>query len=134
MILCKMFRKRKLRPIWYFASEVALGWFHIKELGKTWNFFFFFIFLPKKVRSFWYFSNKNVFSPNSSFQNYFIRKIGWYKFVLLYLWAKYELIWSDITALTVNLGANLLFKAKNTPQNTHWELFIWSKVAFVQDN
>ena len=51
---------------------------------------------------------KNTFSPNSINQNDFVKKIGWYTFFLLYLWAKYELIWSDITAQTVTLGANLL--------------------------
>ena len=35
---------------------------------------------------------KTLFSPNSSNQNYFFKKIGLYTFFLLYLWAKYELI------------------------------------------
>ena len=52
---------------------------------------------------------------------------------LLYLWVKYELIWSDITAQTVNLGSNLLVKAQTIPQNVHRELFIWPKVAFTKD-
>ena len=43
----------------------------------------------------------------------FSRKLGSIHFFLLYLWEKYELIWSDITAQTVSLGANLLVKAQN---------------------
>ena len=35
----------------------------------------------------------NTFSPNSSNQNNFFKKISSYSFFLLYLWAKYELIW-----------------------------------------
>ena len=35
--------------------------------------------------------SKNTFSPNSSNQNDFFKKIGRYTFFLLYLWAKYEL-------------------------------------------
>ena len=49
------------------------------------------------------------------------------------MWAKYELIWSDITAQTLTLGANLLVMAQTLPQNTHRKLFIWSKVAFPKD-
>ena len=33
------------------------------------------------------------------------------------MWAKYEPIWSDITAQTVTLGANLLVMAQTIPQN-----------------
>ena len=67
--------------------------------------------------------SKNTFSPNSSIQNDFLKKIGWYTFFLLYLWAKYELIWSDITAQTVTLGANLLVMAQTIPQNTQSAIF-----------
>ena len=67
---------------------------------------------------------KTLFSPNSSNQSDFFKKIGWYTFFLLYLWAKYELIGSDITAQTVSLGANLHVKAQTIPQNAHLELFI----------
>ena len=76
---------------------------------------------------------KNTFSPNSSNQNDFFKKIGWYTFFLLYLWAKYELIWSDITAQTVTLGANLLVMAQTIPQNAHRVFFFKPKVAFTED-
>ena len=49
------------------------------------------------------------------------------------MWAKYKLIWSDITAQTVTLGANLFVMGQTIPQNAHRELFIWSKVAFTKD-
>ena len=65
---------------------------------------------------------KSLFSPKSSNQNNFFKKIGWYTFFLLYLWVKYELIWSDITAQTVSLGANLLVMAQTIP-----------KVVFTKD-
>ena len=76
---------------------------------------------------------KTLFSPNSSNKKDFFEKIGWYTFFLLYLWAKYELIWSDITAQTVTLGANLLFKAKTIPQNAKRMFFLKPKVAFTKD-
>ena len=47
--------------------------------------------------------------------------------------AKYELIWSDITAQTVTVGANLLVMAQTIPQNVHRKLFILSKVAFTKN-
>ena len=69
-----------------------------------------------KVFEIWHFSTlKTLSSPNSSNQNDFFKKIGWYTFFLHYLWAKYELIWSDITAQTVTLGANLLVMAQTIP-------------------
>ena len=40
------------------------------------------------------------------------------------MWPKYELIWSNITAQTVTLGANLLVMAPTIPQKAHRELFI----------
>ena len=54
----------------------------------------------------------------------FFKKIGWYKFFLLYLRAKYEIIWSDITAQAVTLGANLLVMAQIIHQ---------PKVVFTKD-
>jgi len=39
------------------------------------------------------------------------------------MWAKYELIWSDITAQTVTLGANLLVMAQTIPQNAQSAIF-----------
>ena len=33
--------------------------------------------------------SKNTFTPNSSNQNIFFKKIWWYTFFLFYLWAKY---------------------------------------------
>ena len=77
--------------------------------------------------------SKNPFSPNFCDQNDFFKKIGWYTFFLLYMWAKYELIWSDITAQTVTLGANLLVMAQTIPQNAHWVFFFLPKVAFTKD-
>ena len=74
--------------------------------------------------------SKNTFSPNSSNQNDFFKKIGWYTFFLLYMWAKYELIWSDITAQTVTLGANLLVMAQTIPQNAHRVFFFLTKSCF----
>ena len=68
----------------------------------------------------------NTFSPDSISQKDFFEKIGWYTFFLLYRLAKYELIWLDITAQTVTLGANLLVKAKTIPQTA-------KKVAFTKD-
>ena len=64
-----------------------------------------------------------TFSPNSSDLNDFFKKIGWYTSVLLYLWAKYELKWSDITAKTVNLGDNLLIMAQTIPQHAQSAIF-----------
>ena len=60
-------------------------------------------------------NSKNAFSPDSSNQNDFFKKIEWYTFFLLYLWAKYELIWSYITTQTVTLGANWLVMAQTIP-------------------
>ena len=67
--------------------------------------------------------SKNTFPPHSSNQNGFLKKIGWYTFYLLYMWAKYELIWSDITAQTVTLGSNLLVMAQTIPQNAQCVIF-----------
>ena len=64
---------------------------------------------------------------------FFVFFIGWYTFFLLYLWAKYELIWSNITARTVILGANLLLMAQTIPQNDHRVFFCLPKVAFTKD-
>ena len=77
--------------------------------------------------------SKNTFSPDSSNQNDFFKKIGWYTFFLLYMWAKYELIWSNITAQTLTLGANLLVMAQTIPQNPQRAFFFKPKVAFTQD-
>ena len=60
---------------------------------------------------------KSFFSPNSSNQNDLFKE-NW----VIYIFSppsvgKYELIWSDITAQTVNLGANLLVMAQTIPQN-----------------
>ena len=77
--------------------------------------------------------SKNTFSPDSSNQNDFFKKSGCYTFFLLYMWAKCELIWSDITAQTVTLDANLLVMAQTIPQNAHRFLFFLLKVAFTKD-
>jgi hypothetical protein len=49
------------------------------------------------------------------------------------MWAKYDVIWSDITAQTVTLGANLLVMAQTIPQNAHHVFFFIPKVAFTKD-
>ena len=49
------------------------------------------------------------------------------------MWAKYELIWSNITAQTVTLGANLLVMAQTIPQNAQLAFFFKPKVAFTKD-
>ena len=67
--------------------------------------------LEKKVFLESYF--KNTFSPNSSNQKVFFKKIGWYTFFFLYMWAKYEPIWLNITAQTVTLDSNLLWPKPN---------------------
>ena len=64
---------------------------------------------------------------------FFLKKIGWYTLFILYLWAKYELIWSDNTAKTVTLGANLLVMAQTIPQNANCVVFFKPKVAFIKD-
>ena len=69
--------------------------------------------------------SKNTFTPNSKNKNDFYRKIGCYTFFILYLWAKYEPIWTNFTAQTVTLGVNL--------QNAKCALFFQPKVAFSED-
>ena len=66
---------------------------------------------------------RTLFSQHSSNQNDFFKKIGWYTFCLRYIWAKYELICSDITAQTVTLDANLLVMAQTIPQNSQRVFF-----------
>ena len=60
---------------------------------------------------------KTLISPNSSNQKDFFNEVGLYTFFLFYLWAQYEPIWTDFTAQTVTLGANLLIKAQAIHQN-----------------
>jgi hypothetical protein len=43
------------------------------------------------------------------------------------MWAKYELIWSNITAQTVTLVVNLLVMAQTIPQNAHRVFFFFDK-------
>ena len=49
------------------------------------------------------------------------------------MWAKYEPIWSDITAQTVTLDANLLVTAQTIPQNPQRAFLFLPKVAFSKD-
>ena len=77
--------------------------------------------------------SKNTFTSNSNNQNDFFNKSGWYTFFLFYVWAKYEPIWTDFTAQTVTLGANLLVKAQTIPQNAKCALFFSPKVVFTSD-
>ena len=76
--------------------------------------------------------SKNTFSPNSRNQNDFFKKIGWYTFFLLYMWAKYEPIWSNITAQTMTLDANLLVMAQTIPQNPHRAFFFNQKLHLLR--
>ena len=76
--------------------------------------------------------SKTLFSPDFGNKNDFFNKIEWYTFFLLYLWAKYELIWSDITAQTVTLGANLLVMAQTIPQNAHLVFFFYKKLRLLK--
>ena len=75
---------------------------------------------------------KTLFLQIIVIKRIFFEKIGLYIFFLLYLWAKYELIWSDIPAQIVSLGANLLVKAKTIPQNAK-HVFFLAKFAFTKD-
>ena len=59
---------------------------------------------------------------------FFFMEIGCYTFFLLYMWARYEPIWTNCTTQTVTLGANLLFKAQTIPRNAKSAFFF--KVAF----
>ena len=47
------------------------------------------------------------------------------------MWAKYEPIWTDITSQTVNLGAKLLVKAQNIPQNAKRVYFSNKSCAYL---
>ena len=76
---------------------------------------------------------KNTFSPRSSNQNDFFKKIEWYTFFLLYMWAKHEPLWSYIIAQVVSLGANLLVKAQTIPKNAKCVFFLKPKVPFSKD-
>ena len=69
---------------------------------------------------------KTLFSPNSSNQMVFAKKLCGIHFFSSTCGQNYELIWSDITAQTVTLGANLLFKANTIPQKN-------PKVAFTNN-
>ena len=66
---------------------------------------------------------KKTFTLNSSNKNDFLKKIWRYTFFLLNLWAKYEPIWTDLTAQTATLGANLLVKAQIIPQSAKCAVF-----------
>ena len=63
----------------------------------------------------------------------FLMKLGCIDYFLLYMWVKYEPIWTNFTAKTVTLVANLLVKAQTIPQNAKCALFFQPKVAFTKD-
>ena len=63
----------------------------------------------------------------------FFNKVGLYKFFLLYLWAKYEPIWTDFIAQTVTLRANLLIKAQTIHPTPSAHFFLPPKVGFTKD-
>ena len=50
----------------------------------------------------------------------------------LYLRAKYELIWFDITAQTLSLGTNLLVKAQTIPENSQSAIFFDQNNCWVK--
>ena len=64
---------------------------------------------------------------------WFFKQIRWYTFFSLYLWAKYELIWTNFTAQTVILKSNTLVQAQTIPQSANCSLLFRPKVAFTQD-
>ena len=68
---------------------------------------------------------KTLFLQIPEIKMSFFKKIRWYTFFLLYLWAKYQLMWSDITAQTVTIGAKLLVMAQTIPQNAHCVFFFF---------
>ena len=54
-----------------------------------------------------------------------------FRFIYCVLWAKYEPVWTDFTAQTVTLGANLLVKA--TPYiKTPSALFLLPNLVFTK--
>ena len=57
---------------------------------------------------------------------------GYLLFVFLFMWAKYEPIWTNFCP-TNDYSAHLLVQAQTIPQNAHLELFIKKKVAFTHN-
>ena len=53
---------------------------------------------------------------------------GWVGYIVSPLTLKNEFIWSDITAQTVTLGANLLVMVQTIPQNAHHVFFFNQKL------
>ena len=129
--------------LWYFVIFLSreVGWFFFVLRG--WVIFFvprgWVIFLSQEVGWFFFVLRGWVvyFCPERLDDFYCPERLGnffgWYTFFLLYLWAKYELIWSNITAQTVTVGANLLVMAQTIPQNAQREFFFWPKVEFTKD-
>ena len=88
--------------------------------------------LESGEKAFFKLDSEKTFSPHSSNQNDFFMKIGWYTFFLLYILAKYESIWSYISAQTVTLDNNLLFMAQTIPQNAHCACFFYQKLLLLK--
>ena len=61
---------------------------------------------------------KNSFTPKSSNQNNLFKNFG-----CVYIWEKYEPIWTDLTAQTVILRANMIVQAHTIPINAKCSLF-----------
>ena len=62
-----------------------------------------------------------------------LKQSRWYKFFPLYLWAKYELIWTNFTAQTVISSANMLVQAQTIPQNAKcWFFFFYPKLRLLK--
>jgi hypothetical protein len=48
------------------------------------------------------------------------------------MWAKYEIIWSDITAQTMTLDAKLLVMAQTIPKNALRVIFVDQKLRLLK--
>ena len=70
---------------------------------------------------------KTLLLPILGIKMIFCKEMGGLKKILLYMWAKYEPIWSDFTAKTVTLGANLHVQAQTIPQNAKCACFFKTK-------
>ena len=62
----------------------------------------------------------------------FFKQNRWYTFCCLYLWAKYEPIWTDFNGQTVILRANMNVQAHTIPQNAKCSLFFYPKLRLLK--
>ena len=75
---------------------------------------------------------KKPFTPNSSNKNDFYRQISLNTFFCLYMWAKYEPIWTDFTAQTVILRANMIVQAQTIPQKASAHYVFYPKLRLLK--